>query len=149
MEATKNKNVRFYKAAIDQVLVWIILFVVFVAIFVFVIEYAKVLRIKDNVDALTDYGARMLAVDNEDVTMDMIAAGMNNLKVNEIADIDGIQISCSTPEAGVTPENYQLTFIIKATYVSRFTNNLSQKKVVFNEASKYQRDCELTLTFNQ
>jgi Flp pilus assembly protein TadG len=146
METANNKKVRFYKAAMDQVLVWLILFVIFVTIFVFVIEYAVVLRVKDNVDAIADYGAKMLAVDADS---DTIAAGMNNLKVKEVATISGTDIVCTTDD---TQEDYQVIFTVTAIYQSRFTNNLSQKKVVFHQSgaldSKYQKTCTLTLNFN-
>ena len=57
----------FKKAVIDQMLLWIVLFVAFVTIFLLVIDYYMVLKTKDRADSIVNYGVRMKALGRDDV----------------------------------------------------------------------------------
>lgn len=141
----KNSDLKHYrKAAIDQILVWFFLLIIFAQIFFFVIEYSTAVRVKENISFLADYGARMAAFGK---TSDEIATGMNNIKIDSIQTITAGNISCSN----TSNNNFQVTFTVSTTYVSGFISNntISQKSAALNEINSDQVDCTLTVTLTQ
>lgn len=138
----KTNNMK--QAAIDQILLWLVLFTIFVSFLFFVIDYSLAIRIKDNADSLADYGARMVALGRTDAE---VVAGMNNIKLGSFNTILDADLTCTQ---GAT-SNYQVQFNVYTTYVSDFfgsdANNVHGKTVVFNEVSDLEKDCSVTLTF--
>ncbi len=134
-------NKKIYKGAIDQIMLWMVLFSIFVGFLFFIIDYSTAIRMKDNCDTIADYGARMTAL-GKDTTV--ISDGINNLKLDYFPNVGSGSIVCTT-DSGV--ENYQVIFNVYATYNSNFLQNSSihAKRVVFNEINKFQITCNLTL----
>lgn len=140
-----KKIKKMKQAAIDQILLWLVLLTIFVSFLFLVIDYSVALRIKDNVDALADYGSRLVALGRTDAE---VVAGMNNVKLTSMATIQEADLSCTT---GAT-SNYQVQFTVQATFSSTFfdtgANNVRGKTVVFNEISDLEKTCTVTITFN-
>lgn len=138
----KKNNMK--SAVVDQMLLWIILITVFASFLFFIINYSVALRIKDNVDSLTDYGARMVALGRSDAE---VVAGLNNIKLSSMADIQEADLNCVEN----ADSNYQVEFNVLATYDSTFfeagANNVQGRAVVFNEVSDLEKVCSLTLSF--
>ena len=139
---TKNTK----KAVVDQIILWIMLFILFVGFLFFVIDYSNAIKVKDNTDAVADYVARMKALDNSDSD---IATGVNKIKDDYFANITATDINCNTDN---TLSNHQVIVNVYTTLTNSFlptgTNNIHSKVVVFNESSEYEIECNVTLTFN-
>ena len=133
------------QAIIDQILLWIVMITFFATFLFFVINYSTALRIKDNIDALADYGARMIALGRTDAE---VVAGMNNIKLNSMATIQEADLNCV--EAATS--NYQVQMIVQTTFDSTFLeatpNNVLGKTVVFNEISELEKTCTITVSMN-
>lgn len=133
------------QAIIDQMLLWIVMITFFATFLFFVINYSTALRIKDNIDALADYGARMIALGRTDAE---VVAGMNNIKLNSMATIQEADLNCV--EAATS--NYQVQMIVQTTFDSTFLeatpNNVLGKTVVFNEISELEKTCTITVSMN-
>lgn len=142
----KTKKVNMKDAVIEQIMLWLVLVSIFVTFLFFVIEYSTVLRIKDNADALADYGARMVALGKTEAET---ATGLNNIKLSSMATITDVSITCTEDAA---TSNYQVQFSVNATFTGTFygdaANNIRSKSVVFNESSDLEKSCTLALTFN-
>ena len=138
----KQKN-KMIPALIDQVMMWMIIFVSFVVILFMVIDYSSIMRIKGNVDIMAEYAARMIALGKSE---DEVATNLNNMKNSYFANISGANISCSSS----TTETYQVIFNITGLYddvkVLNIQNDIASKRVVFNEVSSDQIECNLVLT---
>lgn len=139
-----NKNMK--KAVVDQIILWIVLFTIFVSFLFFVIDYSNAIKVKDNTDAIADYIARMVALDK---TNDEIVEGANKIKEDYFASIQSGNLVCTTD---TTLSNYQVIINIYTTLTNGFlnvgNNNVHSKTVVFNESSEFQKECSLTLSFN-
>ena len=70
-----NKNMK--KAVIDQIMLWIVLFTIFVGFLFFIIDYSNVMKVKDNTDAIADYIGRMVALNKNEAD---IIEGINKVK---------------------------------------------------------------------
>lgn len=133
------------KAVIDQIILWIVLFIIFVGFLFFVIEYSNAVKVKDNVDAVADYTARMVALGETETT---IATGINaNIKDDYFANVVAADIVCTEDTA---TSNYQVVVEVKTTYSNDFIadTNVLSKTVVFNEQSEFKNECKLTLKIN-
>ncbi|QOG12537.1 hypothetical protein [Arcobacter sp. FWKO B] len=141
MQDNIASNLNYKKGAIDQIMLWLLLFALFVSFLFFVIDYSSAIRVKDNCDSIADYGARMKGLGNEEST---IASGINQIKIDYFPTISGGDIVCTEDSS---TENYQVIFNVYATYNSKFlpSSNIHAKKVVFNEVNKSQITCNLTL----
>lgn len=139
-------NTNMKKAIVDQIILWIMLFIAFVTFLFFVIDYSNAMKVKDNTDALTDYIARMVALDN---TESDIVSGANEIKDPYFADIQVGDLTC-TSDTDVS--NHQVIVNIYTTLTNGFlpigNNNVHSKTVVFNESSEFKKECTLTLSFN-
>ncbi|MEA1915534.1 MAG: hypothetical protein U9N30_09505 [Campylobacterota bacterium] len=148
----KNKA-NMKPAYIENILIWMVMFVGFVSLFFFVIDYAKIVRTIDNMDALCDYSANRISSEGKDTDL---SVALNSMKVSGINTIsaDGAVI-CSDVVDGA----YQVRFTITTTNITNtfFKNNLSSKRVVFNnqyisDASATNDsdsiDCNLTVTLS-
>lgn len=132
-------------AYVEQIILWIVLFIGFVTLFFFIVEYSVVLKIIDKVDSLSDYGARALALGTSESE---IVNGLNAIKGNFFLTITADNLSCSI---NYTSDNYQAVFNTYTTYENNFlinqgANNIDAKKVVFNESNPYEVVCNLYIT---
>lgn len=139
-----SKNMK--KAVVDQIILWMVLFTIFVSFLFFVIEYANAIKVKDSTDAVADYIARMIALDKP---ISDIVAGANNIKDDYFATIQDADLNCVTNNA---QPNYQVIINVYTTLTNDFLSlgnqNVHSRTVVFNENSEFQQECFLTLTFN-
>ena len=132
------------KAYIENILLWMVMFIGFVTLFFFVIDYATIVRVKDNMDAISDYGARV--VSNSGIGVDL-STNINSMKVNAINTVSAnTNTICSTDANGA----YQVIFITKTTNneFKFFGNNLGSKRVVYNENSSDTITCTLNITLS-
>ncbi len=138
-----KQNIIMVPAIIEQIILWIVIFIGFVTFLFMVIDYGNVMRIKGNVDLMAEYGARMLSLGK---TTDEVASGLNAIKIVYFAPISGGDITCTTTATG----NYQMIFTVTGLYTDAKILNqqdaISSKKVVFNERNSDEIDCSLTLT---
>lgn len=139
-----NKNMK--KAAIDQIILWIVLLTIFATFLFFVIDYSNAIKVKDNTDAIADYTARMVALDK---TESDIIDGANRIKDDYFTAIQDGDLVCNIDSS---ISNHQVIINIYTTLVNGFlalgSNNIHSKTVVFNESSEFQKECSLTLSFN-
>ncbi|RXJ76373.1 hypothetical protein CRV03_09730 [Arcobacter sp. F155] len=142
----KNFEQNKKPAVVDQILLWIVLFIIFVGFLFFVIDYSNAMKVKDNSDALADYTARMVALGKTDAE---VVEGLNNIKDDYIATISEADLNCVEDLAST---NYQVIVNIYATLNNSFlpvaNDNVHSRTVVFNEASEVEKECSITLSFN-
>ena len=140
-----EKNTKMKKAVVDQILLWIVLFTIFVSFLFFIIEYSNAIKVKDNSDAIADYTAKMVSIGN---TNSEIISGLNNIKDDYFAVILEDALVCSED---TSTSNRQVIINIYATLSGGFlnlgSNNIHSKTVIFNENSEYKKECSLTLNF--
>uniref|UniRef100_UPI0040485FCB hypothetical protein n=1 Tax=Aliarcobacter sp. TaxID=2321116 RepID=UPI0040485FCB len=134
------------KAVVDQIILWIVLFITFVSFLFFILDYSNAMKVKDNVDALSDYIARMVALNKPESE---IVTGANTIKDNYIATIQEGDLICNID---TSISNYQVIINTYATLTNSFlpiaNDNVHSKTVVFNESSEFEKECSLTLSFN-
>ncbi len=139
-------NTNMKKAVIDQIILWIVLFTIFVSFLFFIIDYSNAIKVKDNTDAIADYIGRMVALDKNDAD---IITGVNGVKDDYFAPMQIGDLVCNTDSAVA---NHQVIINVYTTIVNSFLpvveNNIHSKTVVFNESSESQRECSITLSFN-
>lgn len=139
-----NKSMK--KAAIDQIILWIVLFTIFVSFLFFIIDYSNAIKVKDNTDAVADYVARMVALDKPNSE---IITGANKIKDSYFATIQEGDIICNID---TSISNHEVIMNVYTTLTNGFlnagNNNVHSKTVVFNESSEFQKECSLTLSFN-
>lgn len=143
----KIKKGQTKNAFVDQIILWIVLFVVFVGLLFFIIDYSNAVKVKDNADAIADYTARMVALGRSDA---LIAEGINtNIKDDYFQDISESSIVCSDD---TTVSNHQVIVNVYTTLVNGFlpvaSNNVHARTVVFNERSEFKEECSITLLVN-
>lgn len=149
-----NENMK--KAYIENILIWVTIFCTFVLLFFFVIKFATIIRIKDNLDAMSDYIANKAAVtagigdttiNGADITK--IVAVLNNMKVSAIAQITDANLSCA--DAGTNTHSYQINSTVTtgtAVTIGFYTNTFTSNRVVYNEMTDDDIDCTLTISLN-
>ncbi len=139
----KNKK----DAYVDQILLWMMMFVGFVTIFFLVLDYSTIVRIKNNTDMLAQFGARMIALDRSNAS---IAQSMNNMKISYFADIAAGDINCTTTASTPGVNEYQVVLTITSTYtqsrVMNFNDTIESKMATFNEINSDFIDCTLSLS---
>lgn len=144
MKTKKINNLK--NAVVEQIVLWIVIFMSFVTMFFFVIDYSNALKANENADTLSQYAARMISINEE---TDDIIAGMNNIKGDHVATIESDDLVC-VDDTSVS--NRQVIVNIYATLDNDFlegdANNVHSKTVVFNESSEFQKECSLTLSLN-
>jgi len=132
---------------VDQIILWIVLFTIFVGLLFFIIDYSNAIKVKDNTDAIADYTARMVSLEKSDA---LIVEGINtNIKDDYFQDISESSIVCTED---TTVSNHQVIVNIYTTLVNGFlpisNNNVHSRTVVFNERSEFKKECSITLAFN-
>lgn len=141
-----NKPNNFKDAVVEQIVLWIVIFMSFITLLFFVIDYSNAIKANENAESLSQYGSRMIALNKD--TADIIS-GMNNIKGNHVSTIQEDDLTC-VEDSSVS--NRQVIVNIYATldnnFLSAGDNNIHSKTVVFNESSEFQKECSLTLSFN-
>ncbi len=140
-----NKPNNFKDAVVEQIVLWIVIFMSFVTVLFFVIDYSNAIKANENAESLSQYASRMIAL-NKDI--DDVITGMNNIKGNHVESIQADDLSC-VEDSSIS--NRQVIVNIYATLDNNFLsegNNIHSKTVVFNESSEFQKECSLTLSFN-
>ncbi|MDZ7818424.1 MAG: hypothetical protein U5K55_07335 [Aliarcobacter sp.] len=139
-------NINMKKAVIDQIILWIVMFTIFVSFLFFIIDYSNTVKTQDNTSAIADYIARMNALDKDEAD---IIIGINEIKNSYFAEVTNADLNCTTNTA---ISNHQVIVNVYATIINNFLsaieNNIHSKAVVFNESSEFQKECNLTLSFN-
>jgi len=130
------------KAVIDQIMVWILVFVSFITIFFLTIDYYTLLKTKETCDNMSSYGARMVALGK---SYSNITEELNNRKSNMMNDINDTDIICSKD---TSKTNYQVVFSINMdlntnTFKDKHINSVSS---AFNEIDSSDIECNLTIT---
>ena len=144
-QTVKNKP-NFKDAVVEQIILWIVIFISFVSILFFIIDYSNALKVSENADSIANYTARMVALEE---TESDIADGINRIKGDYVQTVSASSISCTEDTSdssrqvivniyGTLPNNIILTG----------SNNINSKAVVYNESSEYKKECSLTLSFN-
>lgn len=147
MKKDEIKNIPTYKkAVVDQILLWIVLFITFVIFLFFTIDYSNALKVNDNASAIGNYTARMIAMNKNESE---IVAGLNKIKDDYIATIQEDDLSCTEDD---TKTNHQIIVNVYTTLNNSFlptgNNNVHSKTIVFNESGDSEKECTLTLSFN-
>jgi hypothetical protein len=130
------------QAIVDQIILWIILFVSFVTIFYLVIDYYMVIKTKDQSDLLSNYGARMKALGKDDAT---VVAGLNTLKGDYFQTIQEANLSC----VNLATERYQIIFTTNIHLKNSFLNEndkIYSRSSAFNEINATDINCSLNLS---
>lgn len=131
-------------AYIENILLWMVMFIGFATLFFFVIDYATIVRVKDNMDAISDYGSKVVA---ENGIGTDLSANINSMKVKAINTVSAdTNTICTTNANGA----YQVIFITETTNTEFkfFGNKLGSKRVVFNENSSDTITCTLIITLS-
>ena len=140
--ATK-KIKKMTPAIVDQIMLWTVIFVSFVVILFLVIDYSMIMRIKGNLDLLSQYSARMMAIGTQ---KEDIVAQLNNIKLSYFADIVSDDITCITSNTGTYQIIFNVNGLYDSTNILNPQNALSSKSVVFNEINSDELECTLTLS---
>lgn len=137
----KTKNKKLKPAYVENIIIWLVIFVGFVTMFFFTINYASILRVKDNMDAISDYGANMIAVNGVDVEMiDQI----NDIALPLVSNIDSGDLTCNS----VVDNAYQVIFNTQTsnTEYKFYEKQLLTQRIVFNQVNSNSVTCTLTIT---
>lgn len=142
-----NKKLnKMKKAVIDQILLWLILFISFVTLLFMILDYSAIVRLKGNTDILAQYGSRMVSLGNTDAE---VADKLNAIKISYFNTIAASDIVCTTSTA-TTANEYQVVFNVTSTYneakVLKFNNTIYSNVATFNEQSSEYISCSLALT---
>ena len=154
MNDKKQNNMK--PAVIEQMIMWMVIFIGFVWMFFFVIDYAKVIRIQDNMDDLSKFGARYVSRINDQTTIgndNNLITSLNDISGNMIAPLSTANINCNIANSAPEDTNSQSIFIVQGTYNKSFlkdqgANNLQSRTVVYNNANVEQIICTLSITIN-
>lgn len=148
-----NKKTNMKKAYIEQILMSMVIFIGFIWSFLFVAQYAAVLRTHDSMDAMGNYGARFVSNLNDQTTVAAQAAlftNLNNLSIDSITDVTTADIVCAIAAAAPQATNSQSIFITQGTYNKGYFKDkvLTSRIVVYNERSQAQITCNLNISIN-
>lgn len=132
-------------AYVENIILWIVLFVSFATLFFFIVEYSVTLKVIDKTNALSDYGSRSIALGNNPSD---VVNGLNQIKGDTFNTITIDNLTCTED---TTVQNYQVIFNTYTTYSNNFlsgqgANNIHAKSVVFNETSNSLKICNLYIT---
>jgi len=141
----KNQKSSMKPAIVDEILLWTVLIVGFATLLFITTDYASILRLKSNNDALAQQGARMKALGRTD---DEIATSLNNIRNVYYAQIAEDDISC----VEVVDTSYQVVFNVNSAYTNTkiltFDDLIYAKAAAFNETNSNEITCTLTLNNN-
>ncbi len=154
MEEIEKQNTK--PAYIEQMLMWMVIFIGFVWMFFFVIDYATAVRLKENMDSMSKYAARYVSNFNTQNTVStdaQLITNLNNIRNSKIATITAANINCVIATVAPQDTNSQSIFIVQGTYLKSFlsnqgSNNFTSRTVAYNQASVAQITCTLSVTIN-
>ena len=145
----KQQNLEQMKPAyIENILIWMVMFIGFVSLFFFVINYASIVKVKDNMNAMADYAANIKATD-ETITDVELITNLNNMKANAVTTLVVGDIVCNSVTD--TPATYQVSVSVQTaagTEYKFYTDQIVAKRVVFNEINSDTVTCTLSITLN-
>ncbi len=151
MELKKQKKLKQQQknnmkpAVVDQILLWMVIFIAFVTLLFITVDYSALIRLKSNNDSLAKQGARMIALGR---TTDETADSLNNIRNNYYSTIAGADISCIE----VVATDYQVIFNVISTYTDTkilvFGDDIHAVAATFNETTANEITCTLNLTNN-
>ncbi len=141
------KKTTMKKAAIENIFIWMVLFVGFATLFFFVIDYATVLRVRDNMNAISDYGANYVGVNG---IGDDLTTQINAMRSNSIVQLNPSQADTSVICIPNANNQYKVIFITQTTNNSFkfYENKLITSRAVFNQSSSDTITCTLNITLN-
>jgi hypothetical protein len=153
----KEKQINLKSAYIEQIIMWMVIFVGFVWLFFFVIQYATAIRIKDSMDNLSKYAARYISdLNNQtDVPNNInLFINLNNIRSPIIKVITSNNLNCVIAADEPESSNSQSIFIIQGTYKKGFLkdqeeNNFFSRVVVYNNRNQAQITCTLDIIIDE
>ncbi|MEA3384038.1 MAG: hypothetical protein U9Q20_05120 [Campylobacterota bacterium] len=130
------------KAVIDQMMLWIVIFVSFIVILFLVIDYYVILKTKDRCDMLANYAVRMKALGRTD---DNISSGLNSLSNGDFGTINIPDDWCTYNDSS---GNYQVkvSMTSEINTITFKNSNIESYASAFNEVNSSTIDCTLELT---
>lgn len=154
----REKQNKMKPAYIEQMLMWMVIFIAFVWMFFFVLNYATAIRLKDSMDDMSKFAARFISnltsTDQANVsTNQTLLDSLNNISIGMIDDVDSTDLVCAIATTSPENSNAQSIFIVQGTYTKSFLsgqgeNNVQSKTVVYNNGSAAQISCTLSVTIN-
>lgn len=143
MQNKKQQKINMKKGAIDQAIAWLLLFVSFIVVFYFIIDYSRVSTFRDEITTISNLGARIIAVGG---TEDDVVARVNEVKSGLIADATAGNLTCNN----LGTNNFRIVFTTEVSIDSDIVpdNLLSNRVGVFNEVNSDDIDCTLQLNEN-
>lgn len=143
MELKQTKS-SMKPAVIEQIMVWLLIFVGFATLLFLTMEYAAIVRLKSNNDTLAQQGARLIALGKSNAD---IAAALNTMKVSYYATIDADDIVCTE----VVDTSYQIILNVTSTYTDAKVltiSDITAKAATFNETNSNEITCDIVLSNN-
>ncbi len=144
LEKQQQKN-NMKPAVVDQILLWMVIFIAFVTLLFITVDYAALIRLKSNNDALAQQGARMIALGR---TVDETANSLNNIRSSYYSEIAEADISC----VEVVATDYQVIFNVISAYsdttILTFNDDIHARAATFNETTANEITCTLNLNNN-
>ncbi len=138
-----KNNILNKPAFVENIILWIVMFISFITLFFFVLEYSNILKTHHQLSLMSDFGAKMTSRDINDI---QIIEGLNRLRTQNISTITNDNLICTSHNI----QNHQVIFNVSLNYRSSFFNkNILARTVVFNETNNSQIDCTLTLRGNE
>ncbi len=139
-----NPNMK--AAALEMIIVWVFTFICSVYAFFYILDYAAVLKIKNNIDSISSFAVNYIAIEGEDDISD----SLNEIAHNSIDTIDGNAADlCETTADG----NYQVIFTTildkNDTNFKFFKETISSTKIVFNQNGSDSIECDLELELKE
>ncbi|RXI43576.1 hypothetical protein CRU99_07025 [Malaciobacter mytili] len=138
-----KNNILNKPAFVENIILWIVMFIGFITLFFFVLEYSNILKTHHQLSLMSDFGAKMTSRNINDI---QIIEGLNRLRTQNISTITNDNLICTSHNI----QNHQVIFNVSLNYRSSFFNkNILARTVVFNETNNSQIDCTLTLRGNE
>lgn len=139
-----KKNTKMKEAAIETIFVWMIVFASFISVFFMVINYSVVIRVKDHVDTLADYGANYVATNG---IGDDISNLLDNMSPPKIQSISANTNDICT---SVADNTFQVIFNVTTSNDSLLFHEgaISSTRVAYNQANSNTITCNLSITLN-
>lgn len=136
-------------AFIDQMAMWMVIFLAFVWLFFFVLDYAKLLRVKDNMDAIADYTANVIGKEGSasSVISDIVDEINSDIKLSMINTLTTTSIICND----LTDNAYKVIIDVKTTNnisSMMYKDTISTKRVVFNQSTTVGDSIDCTMNIS-
>ena len=152
----KEKKQNMKSAYIEQAIMWMVIFIGFVWMFFFVIDYAIAVKLKENIDSMSKFAARYVANMSDQTTAGtnaQLITSLNDISNNKITDVTAGNLSCTIATAAPQNTNSQSIFTVRGTYLKGFlsnqgTNNFTSTSIVYNQTNVAQITCTLSVTIN-